>query len=104
MNLPKKNRSVNNLLEFTDNLKDVKIGRNEVMASYDVGSLNPSVPIEETMVILSQWHGVSADWVEIYTDLTKVCMYHNVFAVKKYFTDKQMVRQQLVIRFFVVDV
>lgn len=53
--LTPKNLSVKNGVEFVNKLKNVKIDRNEIMASYDVDSLYPSIPVDKSKILLRNW-------------------------------------------------
>lgn len=76
-----KEKSVKNCFEFAEKIKSVRITRNEEMASYDVTSLYPSVPVEEAIGYL-KWleeNRVPKEWIEMYIDFTRICMNQNVF-------------------------
>lgn len=58
------------------------------MASYDVESLYPSVPVDEAMVILRNWlvtNGLTLPYVEMYVELTRLCMDQNYFIFRDNF-------------------
>lgn len=79
---PPKGKSVKNAIEFIEAVKNTKIKRTESMGSYDVVSLFPSIPMKETLALLKKWlmtNNVSSSRVEMYLDLTKLCMDQNIF-------------------------
>lgn len=74
--------SVENSIEFVQKIQNVKVRQNEVMVSYDVESLYPSIPVEETLNLLEEWltaNGVLETHVHMYTDLARLCMEQNYF-------------------------
>ena len=73
---------VNNTYEFVDKLISQNINNTEIMVSFDVVSLFPSIPIPETLVILKKWlqhQHLSSKEVDTYMDLTTMCMNLNYF-------------------------
>ena len=55
------------------------------MTSYDVTSLYPSVPVDDSIGYIKEWleeNNVSREWIEMYLDFTRVCMNQNVFIFK----------------------
>ncbi len=77
-----KSFSVKNGIEFVDRLKNVKVGRNEIMVSYDVESLYPSIPVDESVVLVRRWLKsckVPEPYINMYFDLTELCMNQNYF-------------------------
>ena len=75
-------REDSNTTELIDRIKDVKVSRNEVMVSFDVVSLYPSIPVPEAIKYLEQWlaeHKVESPKAADYITLTKACMEQNVF-------------------------
>lgn len=79
---PPKGKSVKNAIEFMRIVKNEVVRRTETMGSYDAVSLFPSIPINETMLILRKWlmnNNVTGRRAEMYIELTKLCMDQNVF-------------------------
>lgn len=84
--------SVKNSIEFTNKVSDIQLEADEVMVSFDVTALFPSVPLQETFTYLENWL-VTTDTQdqqkEMYLQLTKLCMRHS------YFTFRQKYYKQL---------
>lgn len=80
--------SVKNNVQFTDSLKHTQIQNNEIMVSFDVVSLFPSIPIDIALNILKGWLtslDISADKTSEYLNLTHLCMKQNAFTFKEKF-------------------
>ena len=74
--------SVKNSFEFVEQLKDIRIADDEVMVSFDVESLFPSVPQDKAIACLSEWFRANdlADGVKNeLIKLTKLCIDHSYF-------------------------
>jgi hypothetical protein len=85
---PPKSLSVKNSIEFVERLEGVKVRRNEEMASIDVTSLFPSIPIKKTMLLLRNWLvslNMHVEYVDMYVDLTQLCMNQNQFQFRDKF-------------------
>lgn len=85
---PPKSLAVKNGNDFIKQMNGVKIFENEIMVSYDVESLYPNVPVDEAIVILRNWletNGVLSQYVEMYVELTKLCMDQNYFMFRNKF-------------------
>lgn len=68
---------IENCYELCDNLKDLKIGENEIIVSFDVESLFPSIPSPDAILILENWlmlHEPSTQKRKLYLKLTELCM------------------------------
>lgn len=74
--------SIKNNVEFVDKIKDVKLKSNEIMVSFDVCSLFPSIPVNETMIYLREFlskNNVESQKVNEFVKLTEICMNQNYF-------------------------
>lgn len=63
----------------------MRVGRNEIMVSYDVESLYPSIPVDESVVLLRNWLkscGLPTPYIDMYVDLTELCMNQNYFVFR----------------------
>lgn len=72
---------VENCHEFCDKMKNVRVGENESIVSFDVESLFPSIPIPDTLIILENWlleHEPSKPKRDLLQKLTKLCMDQNI--------------------------
>lgn len=82
---PPKSFSVKNGAEFVKRMEDVRVGRNEILVSYDVETLYPSIPVDESIVLLRQWLiscKVPEPHIAIYVDLAVLCMNQNYFVFR----------------------
>ena len=52
---PPEGLSVKNTVEFVDKVKDTFIRPNDILASFDVESLYPSIPVGEALDLLRVW-------------------------------------------------
>lgn len=67
--------SVKNAVEFAKKLAAVEIADDEIMISFDVVSLYPSVPVKEAEKLLEQWlteNNVDDELKEMYMELLKL--------------------------------
>lgn len=83
--------SVKNSLEFINKIKDLELLEGEILASFDVCSLFPSVPVTQTLIYLRELltlNSFSADIIDEYVHLTRLCMSQNVFQFKKEFFEQ----------------
>lgn len=72
--------STKNSYDFIDKIKDVQLDPTEVLISFDVTSLFPSVPMEYTLDLLEIWleqEGVSKEKIHSYRCLTEHCIKEN---------------------------
>jgi hypothetical protein len=46
---------VKNTFKFVDNIKDVHIMPYDILVSFDVKALFPSIPVDEALELLKQW-------------------------------------------------
>lgn len=51
---PIESLSVKNSFEFVERMKDVQVNRDEIMVSFDVESLFPSIPIEQALIAMEE--------------------------------------------------
>ncbi|XP_031619415.1 uncharacterized protein LOC116338357 [Contarinia nasturtii] len=78
--------SVKNSIEFANELKNVQIQEDEVMVSFDVSALFPSIPLDHALVSLENHlrkHNVQSDHLNIYMETAKLCMKMNYFEYRK---------------------
>jgi hypothetical protein len=69
--------SVKNSFEIADKLRNEKLTENEQLISFDVESLYPSVPVEESVKLLSEWiigQDISDVDAQLYVRLVKLVM------------------------------
>lgn len=74
--------SVKNSFEFVEKTKDIIIEPNEIMVSFDVCSLFPSIPVDIALIELKKHLdkcGVPVDKKTIYCDVAKLCMEQSYF-------------------------
>jgi hypothetical protein len=72
---PPEGLSVKNTFEFVKTVKDTYIGHNEILASFDVESLYPSLPVE---VWLAE-QDLSDEERSMYHEMASVCVSQNYF-------------------------
>ncbi|KAJ8962492.1 hypothetical protein NQ318_000880 [Aromia moschata] len=74
--------SVKNSSEFIDNIKNIQLQEGEILGSFDVCSLFPSVPIPQTLDYLRELlelNGLDDTIIKEYILLTSICMNQNCF-------------------------
>ncbi|XP_055306468.1 uncharacterized protein LOC129570775 [Sitodiplosis mosellana] len=74
--------SVKNTYDFVDKVKTVKLNQNEIMTSFDVSSLFPSVPVDIALEVLENHLNnldIDNDKRQIYIQTARLCMKHNFF-------------------------
>lgn len=74
---PPKGASVKNAYDLVSEIKNIQLEEEEILVSFDVTSLFPNVPIEETMDFLHVWlksNKLSGVLVESLMKLTKHCV------------------------------
>lgn len=86
-NLPKwESFSVKNSCEFVDKVREVKLADNEIMISFDVSSLFPSVPVDIAIEVLDNHLNnldIENDKKSIYLETARLCMNHNYFQFRE---------------------
>lgn len=83
-----KSLSVLNSFELVEKLKDVRIDDDEVMISFDVTALFPSVPIERALAALKRHFimaNVQTEERLIYEKVAKLCLAHSFFQFRDKF-------------------
>lgn len=69
--------AVKNSVEFLEKVKNMQLGKNDLLVSFDVVSLFPSVPLPKTLDLLKGWlskNGCSDAAVKEFLKLTKVAV------------------------------
>lgn len=85
---PPKGKYVKNSMDFINKIKDVKIGDDEIMVSFDVVSLYPNVPIPEAIKSIANWLQTTTLSIlqrSTLVDATSHCMYQNQFQYRNKF-------------------
>ena len=78
--------SVINTNDFINQINNIQLQEGEVLISFDVCSLFPSVPIPQSLNYLRdllELNNISQGVVKEYIDLTKLCMKQNCFHLIK---------------------
>lgn len=73
-------KSVLNSFDFIEKTKNIVVEDDEVLVSFDVVALFPSIPISETLILLKEWLQESERDEEkrnVYFDAAKLCMDFN---------------------------
>ena len=87
-----KSSSIKNSFEVIEKLKDVKINKEDILVSFDVKALFPSIPIKEIPHLLKTWLQsieMEPNDIEDYIRLTTVCLEQNFFKFNnKFFQQK----------------
>jgi hypothetical protein len=68
---------VKNITEFCQQLKDVTLQRNEVLVSFDVITLFPSVPVRAAIEDMQRWFqeiNLDVNKLNVYTLVAKCCL------------------------------
>jgi hypothetical protein len=89
-NLPIKQSSfsVQNSLDFINRIKGIRLKDSEILVSFDVSSLFPSVPIPQTLEHLKELlleNHLDDKIVMEYIQLTEICMKQNIFQINDKF-------------------
>lgn len=77
---PPENSQVTNSYDFANKIEDLTIEDNEIMVSFDVEMLFPSVPIPETIELVSEWLKKvepNPKRRKLYIKAVKLCMKYN---------------------------
>lgn len=85
---PPESLAVQNGIDFISKMNGVTIGNDEIMTSFDVESLYPNVPVDESIILLEDWlkeNGLTDPYINMYTELTKLCMDQNCFQFRDKF-------------------
>lgn len=80
--------AVDNSIQFINKIKDLKLNKDEILVSFDVSALFPSIPIPQTLEYLKSFlenNNVESVKVDEYLKLTKVCMDQNYFQINNKF-------------------
>jgi hypothetical protein len=73
---------VKDTFEFVEKVKNTYKGPNDILASFDVKSLYPSIPVDEELELLQVWlneQELSEDKKFMYHEMASVCMSQNYF-------------------------
>lgn len=85
---PIKSRSVKNIFDFVKKVENVHVSENEMMVSFDVTSLFPSIDVDLALAKFDEYLNdldISNDRVQIYSDVAKLCMKQNYFQFRDKF-------------------
>lgn len=80
--------SVQNSFEFVENIKNVKLEEDEVMISFDVEQLFPSIPVDEAIEAMDEHLAklnVDENKKNVYIKVAKSCMQQNFFQFRERF-------------------
>lgn len=80
--------SVKNSLEFAEKMKDIIVGNDEVLVSFDVTSLFPSIPVDvalNQMEIYLNNCNIPNDKKQLYICAARLCMRHSYFQFRDKF-------------------
>jgi hypothetical protein len=80
--------SIKNSFEFIEKTKDLIIGENEMLVSFDVVGLFPNIPLEEAFNGIKDFlatKDLSENEKEILMKLSKICMEQNIFQYRDKF-------------------
>jgi hypothetical protein len=83
--------SVKNNINLIEKLSNIKIKENEILISFDVVALFPSIPIEITIGFLKEWLNelkIEDNKIKELINLTKLCMSQNVFQFNEKFYEQ----------------
>ncbi|XP_055522791.1 uncharacterized protein LOC129716972 [Wyeomyia smithii] len=75
-------KTVKNALELVEQIRDLQVRRNEILVSFDVAALFPSVPVTDALRSLRhhlERQRVPINQIEAYLSVAEVCMKQNVF-------------------------
>nr|CAI5849577.1 unnamed protein product [Callosobruchus analis] len=91
LRLPFESRSVVNSNEFINKIKDLKLNENEILVSFDISSLFPSVPVPKTLEYLRElltYNNYEQVAINELIMLTQLSMAQNVFQYKGEFFEQ----------------
>ncbi|XP_055308425.1 uncharacterized protein LOC129572488 [Sitodiplosis mosellana] len=81
-------QSVKNSFDFVEKIKNVVVNDNEIMISFDVASLFPSIPIKEALGDFRDYletTNLKEEEKQVYRMVAKKCMDHNYFQFREKF-------------------
>jgi hypothetical protein len=84
--------SVKNTNEFVKKVKTITLKEDEILASFDVVALYPSVPIPEALKVIADWlhhQNISDDLASTYYELTNLCMDQTQFQMGGKYYEQQ---------------
>lgn len=85
---PIKSKSVKNSFEFVKKVEKICIREDEMMVSFDVTSLFPSIDVDLALTEFDKYLNdldISNDKVQIYSDVARLCMKQNFFQFRNKF-------------------
>lgn len=86
---PPFNFSVKNSMEFATQIEDLELEENEILMSFDVVSLYPSIPVEETLSLFEEWLmecNIPDDKKKVYLRFARFAMRNSYFKFRgKYY-------------------
>lgn len=80
--------SVLNTFEFVEKVKDITIQDDEIMVSFDVQQLFPSIPVDVALESIKhhlETHNIEQEKIEVYLNATRFCMQYNCFVFRDKF-------------------
>lgn len=88
---PPESFSVKNSMEFIDKIKGLTLEDGEILISFDVTSLFPSVPVNITLKYLEELlvvNNIDKTKIKEYIKLTSLCMSQNCFQINNRFFEQ----------------
>lgn len=79
---PPKGLYIKNSLELVDTLKNITLDDDDILVSFDVINLFPSIPIDKSISAMDEWlsqNNLNCDLKNLYIETTKLCMNHSFF-------------------------
>ncbi|XP_055846975.1 uncharacterized protein LOC129912629 [Episyrphus balteatus] len=80
--LPCESLSVKNSIEFAEKVKNIELANDEILASFDVSSLFPSIPVPKAIEIFKNnliKQNIPIEKVNVYVRAAEMCMNTNYF-------------------------
>ncbi|XP_055854251.1 uncharacterized protein LOC129917995 [Episyrphus balteatus] len=80
--LPCESLSVKNSIEFAERVKNIELANDEILASFDVSSLFPSIPVPKAIEIFKNnlmKQNIPIEKVNVYVRAAEMCMNTNYF-------------------------